>query len=88
MRTRIAGGSLFHAASFLLRNSSAFNWLKPYNEKRAAKTAALSFYVNLIYTSAKNSLDRVIGSMYLPSLYTRMLPEAISSMSITLPSAS
>ena len=33
MRTRIAGGSLFHAASFLLRNSSAFNWLKPYNRK-------------------------------------------------------
>ena len=33
MRTRIAGGSLFHAASFLLRNSSAFNWLKPYNKK-------------------------------------------------------
>ena len=37
---------------------------------------------------AKKSLERVIGSMYSPSLYTRMLPEAISSMSITLPSAS
>ena len=37
---------------------------------------------------AKNSLDRVMGSIYCPSLYTRMLPEAISSMSITLPSAS
>ena len=32
MRTRIAGGSLCHAASFLLRNSSAFNWLKPYKK--------------------------------------------------------
>ena len=32
---------------------------------------------------AKNSLDSVIGSMYWPSLYTRMLPEAISSISIT-----
>ena len=34
MRTRIAGGSLFHAASFLLRNSSAFNWLKPYKKQK------------------------------------------------------
>ena len=37
---------------------------------------------------AKNSLDSVMGSMYWPSLYTRMLPLAISSISITLPSAS
>ena len=37
---------------------------------------------------AKNSSDRVMGSMYLPSLYTRMLPEAISSMSITSPFSS
>ena len=34
MRTRIAGGSLFHAASFLFRNSSAFNWLKPHKNKK------------------------------------------------------
>ena len=40
------------------------------------------------YHQAKKSLDRVIGSMYWPSLYTRILPEATSSMSMTLPSAS
>ena len=35
---------------------------------------------------AKNSLFRVMGSMYWPSLYTRIVPEATSSMSMTLPS--
>ena len=37
---------------------------------------------------AKKSLFSVIGSIYSPYLYTLMLPDAISSMSITLPSAS
>ena len=37
---------------------------------------------------AKNSWDRVMGSMYSPFLYTRMLPEAISSMSMTSPFSS
>jgi len=34
---------------------------------------------------AKNSSLSFMGSIYSPSLYTRMLPEAISSMSMTLP---
>ncbi len=32
---------------------------------------------------AKKRAESVIGSMYRPSLYTRMLPEAISSMRMT-----
>ena len=35
---------------------------------------------------AKNSSFRVMGSMYSPSLYTRILPEATSSIRMTLPS--
>ena len=37
---------------------------------------------------AKKSLLSVIGSIYSPFLYTLILPDAISSMSITFPSAS
>ena len=37
---------------------------------------------------AKKSSESVMGSIYVPSRYTRMLPDAISSMSMTSPSAS
>ena len=37
---------------------------------------------------AKKSSESVMGLIYVPSRYTRMLPDAISSMSMTSPSAS
>lgn len=51
MRTRIAGGSLFHAASFLFRNSSAFNWLKPHNKRADNSRLKATGYRLCVYAS-------------------------------------
>ena len=59
MRTRIAGGSLFHAASFLLRNSSAFNWLKPYNKKELYQKVQL--FVKVLCISDHKTCPNVVA---------------------------
>lgn len=66
----------------------AFMYKKPrHPDHEGTDVAALRVLIAL-KAYAKKSSERVIGSIYSPSLYTRMLPEAISSIRMTSPLAS